>query len=104
MCSKLLEMIPHQIDGDGVKIGIDGVLAETSEGRQCAPLGIDESNENLLGQVIDDLTGSARIHTRMTQGLSRIGSIGESPNPGLETCDELEPSVVFWSGLDETVH
>ncbi len=95
-------MIPHKVSRNSTQIGENRVLVEPPKSRQSLPVPFNESNENFLSEVFDELRYRARIDIDGPIFFVTIGAIDHVPNVPMEPRDELEPYRVFGTRCNQT--
>lgn len=97
-------MVAYEVDGNGLQVAMNRVLVESPKMCQRTTLVVDESDEDLLGQVVRGFYGRAHVQSRMARGLGNVSSVRDPSYALLEAGNELEPRRIFWTRGDQAAH
>jgi hypothetical protein len=78
------------------------VLVETLKSCQSSPVPLDESNENFLSEIFEELRDRTRIDINGPILFVTVGTIDHLPDVPMEPANELEPYRVFGIRSDQT--
>ncbi len=80
---------------------MDGVLAPSLEARERFPLSLEQTDIDLLREILYHLVEGADVEARSAIRLRPQRAVHGETDPSIEARDELGPRRIGWSGLDE---